>query len=888
MALSWLIWYWIGVWGAAKPLPPPVVHSLSAEGIRTSGRFTTEALVQDIFVGGACRNVSRIRAIGNAKGIGYFEQGGSSIGIERGIVLATGPIGNAEGPNSKGDEGGDFKDATGDPDLRKLTSAPIFDAVGLEFNFVPLDTLVTFRYVFASEEYCEFVGSNYNDVFGFFISGPGINGPFGNNSRNVALIPGGEEYVSINNINHKSNSGYFVRNEPKKDAERCQIDWKEPPNFDLTEFDGFTKALTATLRLIPCETYTLRLVIADVSDGNYDSAVFLEAESFNIGGNINLAVGSADGRDTLLEGCNTGYFLARRRPGEKNDQPLTIGLRVSDASKATPGKDFLPLPRSITIPAGANEARVPIQLVIDEEQEAVESVVLELDFPCACISDTARLYIKDPPLLRSGLKDTEICIGDTLRLEALPEGGVPPYRYAWSAVDTAAFLRIAPKTDTIITLSLTDSCGRNHIRRISVKRRPPPVLFLSARQSVCRGDTAAIPIAFSGQPPFSFVYSIGSSKKDTVKNIKEYSYVLKTKEEGIVNISAFRDGLCDGQVRGGAEVLHYNLNTIVRAGNLSCAGVNDGKIDLEVSGGTAPYRFTWQGRSWQGNRVTGLSAGEYVVAISDSNRCATEVRIRIKEPPPLKPVAFDCRDLRSSFLVLSASGGVPPYSYSVDGSRFIDQSLFDQLTPGQSYQLYTRDAEGCSIVQTFLMPARYSQMVELAPSVLLDLGQKFRMETRLNIPLSLVGALEWSPATHLSCADCLQPVLTALENETLLLKVTDVFGCFDGASIIVKINRQAAVYIPNAFSPDGDGVNDRLSVFADPAQISRVQSFKVFNRWGHLLYVAGDYPVNAEHIGWDGRFRGELQEPGVYTYHAVLELSDGNVVVKEGSFMLIH
>ena len=167
MALSWLIWYWIGLWGAASPLPPPVVHSPSADGIRTSGRFTTEALVQDIFVGGACRNVSRIKAIGNAKGIGYFEKGSSSIGIERGIVLATGPIGNAEGPNSKGDEGGDFKDAAGDPDLRKLTSAPIFDAVGLEFNFVPLDTLVTFRYVFASEEYCEFVGSNYNDVLGF-------------------------------------------------------------------------------------------------------------------------------------------------------------------------------------------------------------------------------------------------------------------------------------------------------------------------------------------------------------------------------------------------------------------------------------------------------------------------------------------------------------------------------------------------------------------------------------------------------------------------------------------------------------------------------------------------------------------------------------------------
>lgn len=354
MSLTWLIWSWIvcsvpGPGGAPAPLA----------GIRTSDRFPVDALIQDIFVGGACKNVSKIKAIGNKKGIGYFEQGESIIGIERGILLATGPVGNAEGPNEKGDEGGDFKDTAGDGDLKILTSAPIYDAVGVEFDFVPLDSIVTFRYVFASEEYCEFVGTSFNDVFGFFVSGPGINGTFSNQSQNVALVPGGKEYVSINNINHLKNDSLFVRNEPRRDAERCQIEWTQPANLSLIEFDGFTKPMTATLKLIPCQTYHLRLVIADVSDGNYDSAVFLEAESFNIGGNINLAAGSTNGQDTILEGCNTGYFLARRREGEKTDMPLTIGLRVSSASTAIQGLDFMPLPKTVTILQGPQKLPSP-------------------------------------------------------------------------------------------------------------------------------------------------------------------------------------------------------------------------------------------------------------------------------------------------------------------------------------------------------------------------------------------------------------------------------------------------------------------------------------------------------------------------------------------------
>lgn len=890
MSLSWSFLCWIiSAWAnPGTPAMPPAAPSLRQEGIRTSDKFSVGTLVQDIFVGGACKNVSNIKALGNAKGIGYFEQGGSSIGIERGIILATGPIGNAEGPNAKGDLGGDFKDASGDPDLRNLTAAPIFDAVGLEFNFVPLDSLVTFRYVFASEEYCEFVGSNYNDVFGFFVSGPGINGSFSKNSQNVALVPGGTEYVSINNINHLKNSAYFVRNEPQKDADRCQIEWQQPPNFNRIEFDGFTKVMTATLKLIPCQTYTLRLVIADASDGNYDSAVFLEAESFNIGGNINLGTGSVNGKDTLLEGCNTGYFLARRRPGEKTDKPLSIGLRIGAGSQAKPGIDFQPLPKTITIPAGASEIPVPVQVYIDDEQEPVESIILELDFPCSCISDTAKLYIQDPPPLRTGLQNQQICIGETVRLQAKPTGGVPPYSFAWSDRDTSPYLIIRPSADTVVSLSLTDSCGRHLTQQYTISRRPPPTLFTQSKRDVCQGDSVHIPIYFTGEAPFSFVYTSASGKKDTLRQITSNPFYLPVYEPGILRLSHFMDALCEGQVKGSAEVRHYSIKTIVRASDLSCQGREDGRIQVEAAGGIAPYRFEWKGKGWSTPLVQNLPAGTYDLQISDQNDCSTSLSVPIKEPPLLEPVSFDCRDLRGSFLILSAKGGVSPYAYSTDGVHFEDQSLFDKLSPGETFNLFTRDANGCTISQTFLMPARYDRMVSLPPSVKLDLGEKYLIETQLNIPRTLIGNLEWSPATHLSCDNCLRPILSALENETILLKVTDVFGCTDGASLIVKLNRLAAIFIPNTFSPNGDGTNDRFSIFADPSQITRVHSLQIFNRWGQLVFSGQDFPINVESYGWDGTFKGQIQEPGMYLYKTSLELSDGNLIHREGAFTLMR
>ncbi|MBK8705816.1 MAG: choice-of-anchor L domain-containing protein [Saprospiraceae bacterium] len=219
---------------ALAPAPPP-------EGIRTLGGISAEDLVRNVFAeGGTCDNIFNIAPIGNQNGIGYFDQGASTIGLARGIILATGPTGNAIGPNSATDRSGNFQDSNGDPDLQLMATYPVKDAVGIEFDFVPLDSIVTFRYVFASEEYCEFVGSIYNDVFGFFIKGPGIQGSFSGNAANVALIPGSNDFVAINTVNHQQNTAYYIRNERQEDANECGIPNIASPYSQLIEYDGFT------------------------------------------------------------------------------------------------------------------------------------------------------------------------------------------------------------------------------------------------------------------------------------------------------------------------------------------------------------------------------------------------------------------------------------------------------------------------------------------------------------------------------------------------------------------------------------------------------------------------------------------------------------------------
>jgi hypothetical protein len=246
-------------------LIPAVVTSSATAAIGTQDLNTlspnqvAQALVSSSFT------VSNATFTGAKIAGGTFTGGTQAIGFDSGIILSTGNIASVVGPNTSPSIT-TTNGLPGDPDLDKLASFPTFDAAVLEFDFVPTTPTISFQYVFASDEYNEFVNTSFNDVFGFFING-----------TNCAVVGSPPKPVTINTIN----DGNPVGSSPNSHPELYRNNDFQAPNpapFD-TEMDGLTKVLTCFAVVNPGVTNHAKLAIADASDYRYDSNVFLKSGS---------------------------------------------------------------------------------------------------------------------------------------------------------------------------------------------------------------------------------------------------------------------------------------------------------------------------------------------------------------------------------------------------------------------------------------------------------------------------------------------------------------------------------------------------------------------------------------------------------------------------------
>lgn len=858
--------------------------------MRTSNQFSIEHLVRNIFVRGGCNNISNIRAIGPSAGIGFFENGGHVIGLEQGIVFATGPIAHASGPNTVTDRSGNFNYTGGDPDLNILAGVNVRDRVGFEFDFVPLDSFVTFRYVFASEEYCEFVGSVYNDVFGFFISGPGISGPFANNAQNVALIPGSNSFVSINSVNHQTNATWFVRNELPADALQCGIPSVNPPYLPFIQYDGFTRPLTATLQLIPCQTYHLRLLVADVGDNFYDSAVFLEAESFNIGGAVQITGFSHANSDAVAyEGCGDAYVEFRRVDTRNLANPIMVHFGVSAAmSTAVEGQDFAPLPRSITIPAGQVSVNLPIAILNDGLPEPTEHLIVELDIPCSCYRDTAIIYIVDPPPVLVSVSDAAVCNQSPATLVATAQGGRAPFSFQWNSGSTGYSVTVLPAQRTQYVVTVTDACGSQATDTATVEIITPPRALLSGAAQVCEGDTARFAVTFTGEPPWQLSWSVNGVPQPSVQGISTNPYFLPATQEGQYQLTEFRDAWCSGIPEGSAELRLMRIRLTEEITSVACFGEHTGVIRVVLQGDNPPFAHQWAHDPSAGLHLQGLPAGTYILQVTDSQGCRKSAALAVTSPPALAAPRFTCEDLRRPAFVFSASGGVPPYRYGIGEQADSDAELFDQLVSGRAYSLLIQDAVGCTLRQDWLMPSRSTRLVELPTAMRARLGELLTLQPRLLVPESLIAAVEWSPPDGLSCQRCLYPQLPVQADQRYTLRVSDVFGCTDEASMELNTLFAVDVYVPTAFSPNNDGHNDRFAVYANPYQVTRIVHFSVYDRWGAQLFEATNFQPNRELLGWDGTAYGQPVAPGVYVYKLQVELINGTTRMFSGEVLLLR
>lgn len=261
-----------------NPQPWVDPHSRSGSDYKLDNVYSVEELIMDLFAG-TCVTPFNIKFQGNTAGLGYFEAYQTELDIPAGIMIATGNLENSFGPNNIGSAGNSFE-MPGHPDLNMLAGQTTFDAAVIEFEFTSEEPNLHFRYVFGSEEYPEFVCSAFNDVFGFFVSGPGLAGEFSNNAENTALLPGGLP-VAINTVNPgiPGSSGHLANCSPDGLAFSHYYVSNTPPISTTFQYDGWTKPLDAKFTVIPGEVYKAVIAVADAGDYVFDSGVYISVES---------------------------------------------------------------------------------------------------------------------------------------------------------------------------------------------------------------------------------------------------------------------------------------------------------------------------------------------------------------------------------------------------------------------------------------------------------------------------------------------------------------------------------------------------------------------------------------------------------------------------------
>lgn len=259
---------------------------------------TANYLVKEILIGTGVL-VGNVSFTGEKHAIGLFFDSTRQIGIEQGIVLTSGNAIYMNGPN-KNPRSGWASNAPGDPELEKIAKGKTFDASILEFDFVTSSEFLSFEYVFASEEYLEYVGSKFNDVFAFFLTDPA------GNKSNIAHLPDGVTPITVNTVNHEKNTEYYIDNayinttDPfvwdvrnRKVITNIHYQKSLPPPKYYTQFDGFTQVLKVNAFVSPNKVYHIKLAIADVGDGILDSGVILKAGSFMSSGEQKVPISYA-------------------------------------------------------------------------------------------------------------------------------------------------------------------------------------------------------------------------------------------------------------------------------------------------------------------------------------------------------------------------------------------------------------------------------------------------------------------------------------------------------------------------------------------------------------------------------------------------------------------
>jgi gliding motility-associated-like protein len=472
--------------------------------------YSTAQEAVNFLIGNANVQVSNVTFSGDPRQLGILSNFATpSFPYQSGVVLSTE---NAQGiiPGSVEDLADLNNGLSDDADLLEIansvppligqtfTVAEIHDEAVLEFDFVTQGSAISFDYVFASDEYLEFINQQYNDVFAFFISGPGISGPyqspagFPNGAINVAFVPNSnpELPITISSVNDGYNPEYYIDNSLEQDT--------------LVALDGYTTSFTAYHSVICGETYHLRLAIADGYDGLLQSAVILKEGSFDVSSPIdvstNIQVGSSgDPGANMIEGCSNAAFVLNI-PCTFPEQEVTFDF----SGNAELGFDYSfsgSLTQTLVPSTTINLAILPL---FDQLVEGSETVTLHFTYlndNGELVNANSSITIQDYVPATFTLNDVFLCPNEDFLVNIQPANGVGPFTVLWDDGNTdnpRTFSGAMPGQHHAVA---TDFCDRTSEEWFDITI--PPAYAVADTVLICMG-TLSDPIVEGGSMPYTF------------------------------------------------------------------------------------------------------------------------------------------------------------------------------------------------------------------------------------------------------------------------------------------------------------------------------------------------------------------------------------------------
>jgi len=892
-------------------------------------------LVHNILLGNGVL-ASNIAYTGDDTAFGFFNGVLSNIGLDSGIILTNGRAEDACGPNNRTDTSFSWPRCHQyhDADLTLISGVTMTSVATIQFDFIPYSDTVKFQYVFGSEEYPEFVGA-YDDAFGFFVSGPGISGPFSNNAENIAVLPNSTTAVTINTVNCSTNSAYYVCNDAS--SVPCNVGCPTQAQMLLpttVQYDGFTVPLTAVAAVQCGQQYHIKIAIGNAIDCKLESGVFLKSGSFASSGAAASTGVTFNNTfypgDTVLYRGNCGNASVFIERGAANNSDTIV---IDTAGTATPGVDYSPLPDTVILPIGVLGDTLHIS-AFPSAKTGLQTVIMHLIQRQCSQPDTQTLtiYIGNPPPIIISEPTAVACYNGNAALTPSVSGGIGlgGYLYKWSNGSTASSDTIHNVVrDTSFVVHVKDQCGDSAsdtlhaITDLSIK-----LSINNDTTLICPNDTILlIATVIDGTPGYSYSWS----NSGTTSAVKVFPSAT-TKYKVTVTDT------CGSMAKDSTTITIVNNPLVIssRDTTINCGGI----VNLSVhASGDGDYTYSWSnGGSTSSISPTVTKDTSYIVTVGTP--CGSQFKkdtIKVTVLPPSFHVTLSGTTTicNGQTTVLSASGGntylwstnatttsipVSPtsnqtYSVAVSvGNCVIDTSIAVTVDPtivvtltsnqsicqgdsttlvatgGGTYK-WSSGQTTSSIRVAPLVPVTYTVVVSkgcvdsastgvfVKPVLVTVCCDTTIMEgSSVKLVSSLATSYKWMPSTGLSCTDCPTPIANPTVTTTYTLSALDTNGCPAVRTITVTIESPCADFkVPTVFTPNNDGINDDFIINVLNASAYNIT---IYDRWGKQVFTSSNIANY-----WNGRINGTDNLVPNGTYYYVITASCDNIEYNKKGFV---